>query len=231
MAPNPYNKYHALDVFCKEEGYDHAELTYFGDDYGQGGNDEAVFQSDFDFVKVDKYTDLPKIMEEYLKIGSIISTHALKGEVKVYPTTEDVRRYDDLDRVYIDGRFGKECLRVERVRYFKNLVIVKFCDLDRIEDVERLKGAELLIPREDAIELEEGEYFIPDLLGLKVTTDDGRELGVIRDVIETGANNVYDVRGEEGKGILIPAIPDCILDVNLEEGTMLVHLLPGLENL
>ncbi|MBQ7931255.1 MAG: HAD family phosphatase [Clostridia bacterium] len=67
MAPNPYNKYHALDVFCKEEGYDHAELTYFGDDYGQGGNDEAVFQSDFDFVKVDKYTDLPKIVEEYLK--------------------------------------------------------------------------------------------------------------------------------------------------------------------
>ena len=103
--------------------------------------------------------------------------------------------------------------------------------MDRIEDVERLKGAELLIPREEAIELEEGEYFIPDLLGLRVVTDDGRDLGVIRDVIETGANNVYDVRGEDGKSILIPAIPDCILDVRLEEGAMTVHLLPGLENL
>ena len=104
-------------------------------------------------------------------------------------------------------------------------------EMDRIEDVERLKGAELLIPREDAYELEEGEYFIPDLLGLKVTADDGRELGEIKDVIETGANNVYDVRGDGGKSILIPAIPDYILDVNLEEGTMTVHLLPGLENL
>ena len=100
--------------------------------------------------------------------------------------------------------------------------------MDRIEDVERLKGAELLIPREEAIPLEEGEYFIPDLLGLKVTTDDGRELGTIKDVIETGANNVYDVQNEEGGRILIPAIPQCILDVRLEEGEMTVHLLKGL---
>ena len=110
-------------------------------------------------------------------------------------------------------------------------MILGFKGMDRIEDVEKLKGAELLINREDAIPLEEGEYFIPDLLGLRVVTDDGRELGVIKDVIETGANNVYDVQNEDGARILIPAIPQCILDVRLEEGDMTVHLLPGLENL
>ena len=170
-------------------------------------------------------------MMDYLKIGGIISTHGLKGEVKVYPTTQDVHRYDVLDTAYIEMPSGKIPVHVERVRYFKNLVIVKFRGLDRIEDVEKLKGAELLINREDAIPLEEGEYFIPDLLGLRVVTDDGRELGVIKDVIETGANNVYDVQNEDGARILIPAIPQCILDVRLEEGDMTVHLLPGLENL
>ena len=110
-------------------------------------------------------------MEEYLKIGSIVSTHALRGEVKVYPTTEDVRRYDDLDKVYIDSFSGKECLRVERVRYFKNLVIVKFHSLDRIEDVERLIKKDLFVSREDAIPLGENEFFICDVIGLKTVKE------------------------------------------------------------
>ncbi len=171
-------------------------------------------------------------MEEYLKIGSIISTHALKGEVKVYPTTEDVRRYDDLDRVYIDGRFGKECLRVERVRYFKNLVIVKFCDLDRIEDVERLVKKDLLVSREDAIPLGENEYFICDVIGLKTVTDDGRELGTVKDVMETGANDVYIISKKDSpkSELLLPATKEVILEINPEEGIMRVHLLPGLED-
>ncbi len=171
-------------------------------------------------------------MEEYLRVGAIISTHALKGEVKVYPTTEDVRRYDDLDKVYIDTGKTKECLRVERVRYFKNLVIVKFRDLNRIEDVERLVKKDLFVSREDAIPLGENEFFVCDLIGLTAVTDDGRELGEVVDVMETGANNVYIIsrKDDPKKELLLPATDEVILETSLEKGTMKVHLLPGLED-
>ena len=170
-------------------------------------------------------------MMEYLKIGGIISTHGLKGEVKVFPTTEDVRRYDDLDRVFAAMPEGRIELHVERVRYFKNLVIVKFRDLDRIEDVQCYLKHDLLVAREDAIELKENEYFVGDLIGLKTVTDDGRVLGTLEDVMETGANKVYIISSVEDpkKEILLPAIPDVILELKPEEGYIKVHMLPGLE--
>ncbi len=171
-------------------------------------------------------------MLEYLKIGGILSTHGLKGEVKVYPTTEDVRRYDDLDRVFVEMPGGRTELHVERVRYFRNLVIVKFRSLDRIEDVECYLKHDLYVSREDAIELKENEYFIGDVIGLKTVTDDGRVLGTLEDVMETGANNVYVIASAEDpkKEILLPAIPDVILEINPQEGYMKVHMLPGLED-
>lgn len=170
-------------------------------------------------------------MMDYLKIGGIISTHGLKGEVKVYPTTQDVHRYDVLDTAYIEMPSGKIPVHVERVRYFKNLVIVKFRGLDRIEDVEGYLKHDLYVSREDAIELGENEYFIGDVIGLKVITDDGRVLGILDDVMETGANDVYVIASQEdpGKEILLPVIRDVILETSLEEGYIKVHLLPGLE--
>ena len=168
-------------------------------------------------------------MVSRFRVGVIAGTHGLRGEVKVFPTTDEPRRCLDLEKVIMDTGREERILKIRSVKFFKKFVILGFEGMDRIEDVERLKGAELMIDRKDAIPLEEGEYFIPDLLGLKVVTDDGRELGVIKDVIETGANNVYDVQNDAGGRILIPAIPQCILDVRLEEGDMKVHLLPGLE--
>jgi len=170
-------------------------------------------------------------MVSRFRVGVIAGTHGLRGEVKVFPTTDEPARFLDLEKVILDTGRDERTLKIRSVKFFKKFVILGFEGMDRIEDVEKLKGSELLINREDAIPLEEGEYFIPDLLGLKVVTDDGRELGVIKDVIETGANNVYDVQNEDGARILIPAIPQCILEVRLEEGDMTVHLLPGLENL
>ena len=170
-------------------------------------------------------------MVSRFRVGVIAGTHGLRGEVKVFPTTDEPARFLDLEKVILDTGREERTLTIRSVKFFKKFVILGFKGMDRIDDVEKLKGAELLINREDAIPLEEGEYFIPDLLGLRVVTDDGRELGVIKDVIETGANNVYDVQNEDGARILIPAIPQCILDVRLEEGDMTVHLLPGLENL
>ena len=170
-------------------------------------------------------------MVSRFRVGVIAGTHGLRGEVKVFPTTDEPARFLDLEKVILDTGREERTLKIRSVKFFKKFVILGFEGMDRIEDVERLKGAELLIGREDAIPLAEGEYFIPDLLGLRVVTDDGRDLGIIKDVIETGANNVYDVRGDDGARILIPAIPQCILDVRLEEGSMTVHLLPGLEDL
>ena len=168
-------------------------------------------------------------MVSRFRVGVIAGTHGLRGEVKVFPTTDEPRRFLDLEKVIMDTGREERILKIRSVKFFKKFVILGFEGMDRIEDVERLKGSELLIDRKDAIPLEEGEYFIPDLLGLKVVTDDGRELGVIKDVIETGANNVYDVQNEDGRRVRIPAIPECILEVRLEEGDMKVHLLPGLE--
>ena len=166
--------------------------------------------------------------EEYLQIGAVTTTHGLKGEVKVYPLTDDVRRYDDLKEAELKVRDKMIPVTVERVKYFKNLVIVKFKEYNDISEVEALRGAGLYVSRENAVKLDENEYFECDLIGMEVLNEDGTVLGELKEVIHTGANDVYTVKLPEGREVLIPAIKQCILDVNVEEGTMKVHLLEGL---
>jgi 16S rRNA processing protein RimM len=171
-------------------------------------------------------------MQEYLQVGTIISSHALKGEVKVYPLTDDPHRFDDLSHVLIDPEGARRELQLEKVRYFKNLVIAKFQGIDRIEDTEDLMKKDLYIPREEAIPLEEGEYYIADLFDLSVVEEEsGREIGSLYDVLKTGANDVYIVRSPEKKGkeLLLPVIEEVIRDIDLEKGTITVHLMDGLE--
>lgn len=167
-------------------------------------------------------------MEEFLRVGVISSTHGVRGEVKVYPTTDDPRRYEDLEKVLLDT--GKEHteLAIEKVRFFKNQVILKFKDHNSIEAVERYKGMDLLISREDAVPLGENENYIADLIGMNAVTDQGETLGVLKDVLQTGANDVYVIETLQKEEILLPAIRDCILDVDVEEQKMLVHVLEGL---
>lgn len=166
-----------------------------------------------------------------MRVGVISSTHGVRGEVKVYPTTDDPARFQQLQKVLLDT--GKEylSLEIDGVRFFKNLVILKFRGYDSIEAVERYKGMDLYVSREDAVPLAENENFIADLIGMEVCTDEGQTLGELSDVLETGANDVYVVKTPEGKEILLPAIRDCILDVNVEEKRMLVHVLEGLLDL
>ncbi len=167
--------------------------------------------------------------DKYLQVGAITSTHGIKGEVKVFPTTDDPSRYDDLDEVFLDT--GKELLtlHIANVKYFKQYVIVKFKEFSDINEIEQYKGKDIYVDREHAVDLEEDEYFVADLLGLKVVTDDGTELGELTDVMFLpNANDVYQVTTEDGSEILIPAIEDCILDIDLEEEIMTVHLLEGL---
>ena len=171
-------------------------------------------------------------MENMLQVGAILDTHGLRGEVKVFPTTDAPSRYDDLEEVELLTKEGKYLhLEVERVRYFKNLVIVKFKHYDNINDIEQYKKCNLYVTRENAVELAEDEYFVADLIGLTAKSDDGEELGTLTDVLTTGANDVYVIKGEDGGELLVPAIHDCVQEVNVEEGYVTLHLLPGLRDL
>ena len=167
-------------------------------------------------------------MEQFLRVGVISSTHGVKGEVKVFPTTDDPARFKALKTVLLDTGKEHKALEITGVKFFKNKVILKFKGFDNISDIEKYKGMDLLIPREDAVPLEENENFIADLIDMTVVTDRGETLGTLVDVLEAGANDVYVIETEGKKEILLPAIKDCILDVNVEEKHMLVHVLEGL---
>lgn len=167
-------------------------------------------------------------MEDFLKVGVITTTHGVRGEVKVYPTTDTPERFLDLDDVLLDTGREKMRLTIEHVKFFKNLAILKFKGIDNINDIEKYKGKELWIPREEGQELDEDEYYIADLIGMDVVLEDGSAFGTLTDVLETGANDVYVIKTTEGKEVLLPAIGDCILDVDLDANTMRVHLMKGL---
>ena len=167
-------------------------------------------------------------MEQFLRVGVISSTHGVKGEVKVFPTTDDPARFKALKTVLLDTGKEHKALEITGVKFFKNKVILKFKGFDNISDIEKYKGMDLLIPREDAVHVEENVNFCADLLDMTVVTDRGETLGTLVDVLETGANDVYVIETEGKKEILLPAIKDCILDVNVEEKHMLVHVLEGL---
>lgn len=166
-------------------------------------------------------------MEDKFRVGVIANTHGVRGEVKVFPTTDDPKRYQDLKEVLLDT--GKDLLSLEivSVRFFKNLVIVKFKGIDNINDIEKYKGCDLYVTRENAVPLEEGEYYIADIIGSAVVTEEGEAFGKLTDVIETGANLVYVVQ-HQGKEVLLPAIPDCVKKVDVENQVITVHIMKGL---
>jgi 16S rRNA processing protein RimM len=167
-------------------------------------------------------------MENLLRVGVISSTHGVKGEVKVYPTTDDPGRFNSLKKVILDTGREQMDLEIQGVKFFKNMVILKFKGYDSINEIEKYKGKDLLITRDQAVELGPDENFIFDLIGLRVITEDGNEFGTLTDVIKTGANDVYEVKTTEGKEVLLPAIQECVLKVDLEEGTVTVHIMDGL---
>ncbi len=164
-----------------------------------------------------------------LRVGVIIKPHGIKGEVKVYPTTDSPLRFNEITHAKLIQQ-GKTLgdFKISGVKYFKDTVILKFEAYNNINEVEALKGAELYIPREEGAELQDGEYYIADIIGMDVVTEDGLRLGTVRDVMETGANDVYVVERDGGKELLIPAIKQCILNTDIEENIMTVHLLDGL---
>lgn len=167
-------------------------------------------------------------MQEFLEIGQIVNTFGIKGMVKVKPFTDDITRFDNLEKLYVVANKIKKQYEIEEVKYHKDMVLIKFKGIDRVEDAELLKGYYLKVNRKDEPELEEGTYYIVDLIGLAVYSDEGDLLGKVEDIFNNGSCDIYAIKDELGKQLLLPAISDVIKEINLEEKKIVVHILKGL---
>lgn len=167
-------------------------------------------------------------MKERLEVGQIVNTFGIKGFVKIYPYVDDISRFDNLKKVHIKSKKDEKELQIEEVKYQKNMVLVKFKGIERIEDAEKLKNYYVEIDRADAIPLEEGQYFIADLLGLDVYLDTGEKLGILEDIYNTGSSDIYVVKNELGKQFLLPYIDEVVKQINLKEEKIIVHIIEGL---
>lgn len=166
-------------------------------------------------------------MDKYLEIGTIINTHGIKGELKIMPTTDDIKRFELLDNVLININQNLKEFNVSAVRYFKQFILLKLDGIDSIDDAEQIKNHTIQIPKEEALPLEENSYYISDIYDINVITDKGEELGQVVEILVTGSNDVYVVKNDNNE-ILIPATDQCIKEVNIKENKMIVHLLEGL---
>ncbi len=169
-------------------------------------------------------------MTDRFQIGVIASTHGLSGEVNVFPTTEDPSRFKKLKKVTLHTQRGEELeLDVVSARFFKKFVIVKFKQFNNINDVEKFRGCELTIDRKDAIKLSPGEYYCADLIGLSIVDEEENELGTLNEIIQTGANDVYEMKRKDSEDMVyIPAIKDCIKNIDIENRRIVIHVMDGL---
>lgn len=169
-------------------------------------------------------------MEELLQVGAIASTHGVKGEVKVFPMTDDVNRFKTLKNIILKHKNGETELEIKSVKFFKNMVILGFKGYDSINDIEKYKGCGLFVTRENAVALEEGEYFRADLIDMDIVNENDEKIGVLTDIMETGANDVYIISLDDGRELLLPNTKECVLNVDTDSNVMKIHILEGLLN-
>lgn len=167
-------------------------------------------------------------MQKYFEVGQIVNTFGVKGMLKVKPFTDDVNRFEELKKVYICKKEKLEEVEIEEVKYHKDMVLLKVKGIDDMNEAEKVKGLYLKIDRKNAKKLPKDTYFIADLLGLQVYSDTGELLGKVDDIFRTGANDVYVIKDEKGKQLLLPGIPDVIKEIDLEKEKIIVHILKGL---
>jgi 16S rRNA processing protein RimM len=168
-------------------------------------------------------------MEDVLRIGSITRPHGVGGEVKVFPTTDDINRFRELKQVWMETEKKWISLTVMQVKFIKKLVVLKFKEYNSMNEVEALRGCGLYVTRENAVTCEPDEYFITDLIGLSAISETGESLGELVDVIQTGANDVYVIHDTAKKELLIPAIKSCIRNIDIANGSITIHVMPGLQ--
>lgn len=166
-------------------------------------------------------------MLEYLSIGQIINTHGLRGAVKVYPLTDDISRFEKLKEVYVEENDGIVKYKVESVKFLSSTVSVKLKGVDSEEAANKLRGSYIKVDRKSAVKLPKDTYFICDLIDLEVYDEKGLLLGTVKDVLQTGSNDVYVIESS-GKDILIPALKDIVKKIDLENKKILVEMPEGL---
>ena len=168
-------------------------------------------------------------MQEFLEIGQIVNTFGIKGFIKIKPFTDEVSRFEELKEIYVEQK-NKELkeVKIEKISYQKELVLLKLKGIDDLTQAEKLKGLYLKISRKNAKKLPKGTYFIADLIGMNVYSDEGKLLGKLDDVYSTGANDVYVVKNENGIQVLLPATQEVIKQIDLDNEKIIVHMLEGL---
>lgn len=167
-------------------------------------------------------------MTKYLEIGQIVNTFGIKGMVKVKPFTDNIERFSNLEKIYIKNKSGQTEYKIQEVKYHKNMVLVKFEGIENPEQADLLRNSYLIVDRETEESLEPGRYYIVDMIGLDVFTDDNEYLGKLEDIYNTGSNDIYVVKNELGKQVLLPAIEDVIKNIDMDNKKVIVHLIPGL---
>lgn len=166
-----------------------------------------------------------------LEAGKIVNTHGLRGEVKVVPWTDYPDDFENIEYVYVKKKTGEEKLHISSIKYQKNNLIIKFAEIKDINEAELYKNLVLYVERDMLGELPEGVYYIADLLGSKIITTDGEEIGEIADVFNTGANDIYDVKREGKKNMLIPVIDEIVKNIDIEKKIITIEMMEGLDEL
>lgn len=167
-------------------------------------------------------------MEDYFKIGVITGSHGVHGEMKVYPTTDDPRRFKHCKSVFVEDKIGFKTFEVESARVTLDKVLLKLKTIDTPEEAVKYRQRGIFVDREHAVRLSKDEYFIADLAGIRVLDEDDNEIGEFIDVLQTGANDVYQIKMNDGRELLLPAIKECVLKVDVEAGFIKIHILDGL---
>lgn len=167
-------------------------------------------------------------MTKYLEIGQIVNTFGIKGMVKVKPFTDNIERFSNLEKIYIKNKSGQTEYKIQEIKYHKNMVLIKFEGIENPEQADLLRNSYLIVDRETEEPLEAGRYYIVDMIGLDVFTDDNEYLGKLEDIYNTGSNDIYVVKNELGKQVLLPAIEDVIKSIDMDNKKVIVHLIPGL---
>ena len=168
------------------------------------------------------------MINDYFEIGKIVNTVGVSGEIKIFPITDDAKRFGLLNKVNImlNGKMIEKPIKA--VRYHRNLVMMKLEGVDNVDSADALRGGVIIVPRDQALPLDENEYYLRDLVGITVFAEDGEELGILGDVLFTGANDVYVIKNSDAKDLLIPAISQCVINIDIEGKRMTVRLLEGL---
>lgn len=168
-------------------------------------------------------------MTKYLEIGQIVNTFGIKGMVKVKPFTADVKkRFDNLKKIYIQNNKERNEYEIEEIKYHKEMVLIKFKNINTPEEANLLRNCYLVVNRDEEEPLEEGTYYIVDLIGIEVYTDENKRLGILDDIFNSGSSDIYVVKDELGKQILLPAIKEVIKNIDIENGKITVHIVKGL---